>query len=242
MSYSWEAYPKHGTYKALWEAPLTAQTELKLVFPWFVCDHRNNLPVLFEVTEENCPSILSPCLTTFDWPPSTEKSKELQEKEHGYSTKTISLTAGKGQINQPLLSFTEMLSSQETAPPAWEKQTKTLSSPLTSRRKDNWQMRFSVNCDAICNTTDLAVLSKEAYETAESSSHPQHYTTALPAVAWLSSLQASHPLLTMEWMTVLHNCYLWLKMFKLLYFSAWHTVIEIIFEGQSMATPRGKLH
>lgn len=96
-----------------------AETEFKLIFPWFVqslkYDHGNNLLTLFELTEENCSSILALCLTTFDLSPSTKESKELQGKEHGYSRKKPPVNAGKGQvINKPLLSFTEMLSSQGT--------------------------------------------------------------------------------------------------------------------------------
>lgn len=89
-----------------------------LVFPWFVqslkYDHWNNLPALFELTEKDYQSILSLGLTTSAWPPSTKKSKELQETEDGYSGSKPSVTAGEGKVNKPLLSFTEMLSSQGT--------------------------------------------------------------------------------------------------------------------------------
>lgn len=107
-SYSREAYPKHGTCKDLSQVPLMARTEFKHAFPSFLqClkhDHGNNLPAFFELIEDNCPSTLSLCLTTFDWSPPSKKLKELQEKQHGYSRKKPSITAGKDQVNKPILS------------------------------------------------------------------------------------------------------------------------------------------
>lgn len=197
-----------------------------LAFPWFVqslkCDHWNNLPALFELTEKNCPSILSCGLTTSAWPPSTNKSKELQETEHSYSRSKPSVTVGEGKINKPLLSFTEMLSSQRTDCSTCLREVD-YDPFMPSHVKTKGQLTddiFSVNYNVTCNTTDLVVLSKEDDETAESKSHLQDNPTSLPVVAWLSSHLTSHFLLTTEWTAVLHNCCLWLKMFKPLHFLA----------------------
>lgn len=116
-SYLWEAYPRCGTCEDLWEAPLMAETELKLVFPQLAQSLNMTVEIIFclSLSCRELPRHFWHCALLL----STDhhqlrKPKCLQEKEHGYSRKKLSVTAGKGQVNKPLQSFTEMLSSQGT--------------------------------------------------------------------------------------------------------------------------------